>query len=66
MITAIIIIIVAIVVIKVLGPILVDVFSWAIALLEIPFGLLFGFIAFIFEALLFVGALWLIVTIFGL
>lgn len=66
MITAIIIIIVAIVVIKVLGPILVDVFSWAIALLEIPFGLLFGFIEFIFEALLFVGALWLIVTIFGL
>lgn len=66
MITAIITIIVIIVLIKVLGPILIDLFSWTLMLFELPLGLLVGFIAFLFEALMFVGVLWLIVTIFGL
>ncbi len=59
-------IVIVVVVIKIFGPVLLDLLSWLLGLLTLPFALLGGFIGFLIEALLFVGLLWLVVTLFGL
>lgn len=59
-------IVLVVVIIKLFGPVLLDLLSWLWGILTLPFALLGGFIGFLIEALLFVGLLWLIVTLFGL
>lgn len=59
-------IVLVVVVIKLFGPVLFDLLSWIWGILTLPFALLGGFIGFLVEALLFVGLLWLVVTLFGL
>ena len=54
------------VLIRVFGPFLLDILKGLFLFLELPFALFAGFFAFLLEALLFIGGLWLIVTIFGL
>ena len=59
-------IVLVVVVIKIFGPVLLDLLVWRWNILTLPFALIGGFIGFLIEALLFVGLLWLIVTLFGL
>lgn len=59
-------IVLVVVVIKIFGPVLLDILSWLWNILTLPLALIGGFIGFLIEALLFVGLLWLIVTLFGL
>ena len=59
-------IVLVVVVIKLFGPVLLDILSWLWNILTLPLALIGGFIGFLIEALLFVGLLWLIVTLFGL
>ena len=59
-------IVIVVVVIKFFGPFLLDILSWLWYILTIPFALIGGFLGFLVEALLFVGLLWLVVTLFGL
>lgn len=48
------------------GGVLFDVLKGFLSLLLFPIHFLGGFVGFLIEALLFVGLLWLVVTIFGL
>ena len=66
MLTVILIIVAAVVVIKYFGPVLLDILVWLWDILTLPFALIGGILGFLVEALLFVGLLWLIVTLFGL
>jgi hypothetical protein len=67
MITTIIIsIVLLIIVIKFFGPVLLDILAWVWDILTLPFALFGGVLAFLLEAGLFVGLLWLVVKIFGL
>ena len=59
-------IVIVVVVIKFFGPVLLDILSWLWDILTIPFALIGGFLGFLVKALLFVGLLWLVVTLFGL
>lgn len=59
-------IVLVVAVIKLFGPVLLDILSWLWGILTLPFALIGGFIGFLIEALLFVGLLWLVVTLFGL
>ena len=59
-------IVIVVVVIKFFGPVLLDILSWLWDILTIPFALIGGVLGFLVEALLFVGLLWLVVTLFGL
>ena len=59
-------IMIVVVVIKIFGPVLLDLLVWLWNILTLPLALIGGFIGFLIEALLFVGLLWLIVTLFGL
>ena len=59
-------IVIVVVVIKLFGPVLLDILSWLRGILTLPLALIGGFIGFLIEALLFVGLLWLVVTLFGL
>ena len=60
------IIVIVVVVIKIFGPFLLNLLSWLWSVLTLPFALIGGFLGFLIEALLFVGLLWLVVTLFGL
>ena len=66
MLTVILIIVVVVFVIKFFGPVLLDILAHLWDILTIPFALIGGFLGFIVEALLFLGLLWLVVTLFGL
>ena len=66
MLTVILIIVAVVVVIKFFGPVLLDILAHLWDILTIPFALIGGFLGFIVEALLFLGLLWLVVTLFGL
>ena len=66
MLTVILIIVAAVVVIKYFGPVLLDILAWLWDILTLPFALIGGIFGFLVEALLFVGLLWLVVTLFGL
>lgn len=59
-------IVLVVVVIRFFGPVLLDILAWLWGILTLPFALLGGFLGFLIEALLFVGLLWLVVTLFGL
>ena len=59
-------IMIVVVVIKIYGPVLLDLLVWLWNILTLPLALIGGFIGFLIEALLFVGLLWLVVTLFGL
>ena len=59
-------IVIVVVVIKIFGHVLLDLLVWLWNILTLPFALIGGFIGFLIEALLFVGLLWLGVTLFGL
>ncbi len=59
-------IVIVVVVIKLFGPVLLDILIWLWDILTLPFALIGGFLGFLIEALLFVGLLWLVVTLFGL
>lgn len=59
-------IVIVVVVIKLFGPVLLDLLVWLWNILTLPLALIGGFLGFLIEALLFVGLLWLIVTLFGL
>lgn len=59
-------IVIVVVVIKIFGPVLLDLLVWLWNILTLPLALIGGFLGFLIEALLFVGLLWLIVTLFGL
>lgn len=59
-------IVIVVVVIKLFGPVLLDILSWLWNILTLPLALIGGFLGFLIEALLFVGLLWLVVTLFGL
>lgn len=58
-------IVIVVVVIKFFGPVLLDILSWLWDILTIPFALIGGFLGFLVEALLFLGLLWLLITLFG-
>jgi hypothetical protein len=67
MVLSIILIIVAVVVvIKFFGPVLLDILAHLWDILTLPFALIGGILGLLIEALLFVGLLWLVVTLFGL
>ncbi len=66
MLTVILIIVAVVVVIKFFGPVLLDILAWLWDILTLPFALIGGILGFLIEALLFVGLLWLVVTLFGL
>ena len=66
MLTVILIIVVVVVVIKFFGPVLLDILAHLWDILTLPFALIGGILGFLIEALLFVGLLWLVVTLFGL
>ena len=66
MLSVILIIVLVVVVIKLFGPVLLDLLAWLWSVLTLPFALIGGFLGFLVEALLFVGLLWLVVTLFGL
>jgi hypothetical protein len=66
MLLVILIIVLVVVVIKFFGPILLDVLARLWDILTLPFALIGGILGFLVEALLFVGLLWLVVTLFGL
>lgn len=59
-------IVIVVVVIKIFGPVLLDLLVWLWNILTLPLALIGGFLGFLIEALLFVGLLWLFVTLFGL
>ena len=59
-------IVIVVVVIKIFGPVLLDLLVWLCSILTLPLALIGGFLGFLIEALLFVGLLWLVVTLFGL
>lgn len=59
-------IVLVVVVIKIFGPVLLNLLVWLWNILTLPFALIGGFLGFLIEALLFVGLLWLVVTLFGL
>lgn len=59
-------IVIVVVVIKLFGPVLLDLLVWLWNILTLPLALIGGFLGFLIEALLFVGLLWLVVTLFGL
>lgn len=59
-------IVIVVVVIKIFGPVLLNLHVWLWNILTLPLALIGGFIGFLIEALLFVGLLWLVVTLFGL
>lgn len=65
MLTVILIIVVAVVVIKFFGPVLLDILAHLWDILTLPFALIGGFLGFIVEALFFLGLLWLLVALFG-
>ena len=66
MLLVILIIVAVAVVIKFFGPVLLDILAWLWDILTLPFALIGGILGFLVEALLFVGLLWLVVTLFGL
>ena len=66
MLLVILIIILVVVVIKFFGPVLLDILAHLWDILTLPFALIGGILGFLIEALLFVGLLWLVVTLFGL
>ena len=66
MLTVILIIVAVVVVIKFFGPVLLDILAWLWDILTLPFALIGGILGFLIEALLSVGLLWLVVTLFGL
>lgn len=66
MLTVILIIVAVVVVIKFFGPVLLDILAHLWDILTLPFALIGGILGFLVEALLFVGLLWLVVTLFGL
>lgn len=59
-------IVLVVVVIKIFGPVLLNLLVWLWNILTLPLALIGGFLGFLIEALLFVGLLWLVVTLFGL
>ncbi len=59
-------IVIVVIVIKFFGPILLDILVRLWDILTLPFALVGGILGFLVEALLFVGLLWLVVTLFGL
>ena len=59
-------IMIVVVVIKIFGPVLLNLLVWLWNILTLPLALIGGFLGFLIEALLFVGLLWLVVTLFGL
>ena len=65
MLTVILIIVVVVVVIKFFGPVLLDILAWLWEILTLPFALIGGILGFLVEALLFLGLLWLLITLFG-
>ncbi|MDY5737418.1 MAG: hypothetical protein SPL04_04105 [Candidatus Onthomorpha sp.] len=65
MLTVILIIVAVVVVIKFFGPVLLDILAWLWDLLTLPFALIGGILGFLVEALLFLGLLWLLITLFG-
>ena len=65
MLTVILIIVAVVVVIKFFGPALLDILAHLWDILTLPFALIGGFLGFIVEALLFLGLLWLLITLFG-
>lgn len=64
--SSILIIVIVVIVIKFFGPVLLDILVRLWDILTLPFALIGGFLGFLVEALLFVGLLWLVVTLFGL
>jgi hypothetical protein len=66
MLTVILIIVAVVVVIKFFGPVMLDILAWLWDILTLPFALIGGILGCLTEALLFVGLLWLVVTLFGL
>ena len=65
MLTVILIIVAVVVVIKFFGPVLLDILTWLWDILTLPFALIGGILGFLVEALLFLGLLWLLITLFG-
>ena len=65
MLTVILIIVAVVVVIKFFGPVLLDILAWLWDILPLPFALIGGILGFLVEALLFLGLLWLLITLFG-
>ena len=65
MLTVILIIVAVVVVIKFFGPGLLDILAWLWDILTLPFALIGGILGFLVEALLFLGLLWLLITLFG-
>ncbi|MCI6415823.1 MAG: hypothetical protein SPL14_05725 [Candidatus Onthomorpha sp.] len=65
MLTVILIIVAVVVVIKFFGPVLLDILAWLWDILTLPFALIGGILGFLVEALLFLGLLWLLITLFG-
>lgn len=59
-------IVIVVVVIKLFGPVMLNLLVWLWNILTLPLALIGGFLGFLIEALLFVGLLWLVVTLFGL
>ena len=59
-------IVIVVVVIKIFGPVMLNLLVWLWNILTLPLALIGGFLGFLIEALLFVGLLWLVVTLFGL
>ena len=59
-------IVLVVVVIKFFGPVLLNILAWLWDIFTLPLALIGGILGFIIEALLFVGLLWLVVTLFGL
>ncbi len=65
MLTVILIIVAVVVVIKFFGPVLLNILAWLWDILTLPFALIGGILGFLVEALLFLGLLWLLITLFG-
>ncbi len=65
MLTVILMIVAVVVVIKFFGPVLLDILAHLWDILTLPFALIGGFLGFIVDALLFLGLLWLLITLFG-
>ena len=65
MLTVILIIVAVVVVIKFFGSVLLDILAHLWDILTLPFALIGGFLGFLVEALLFLGLLWLLITLFG-
>lgn len=66
MLTVILVIVIVVVVIIFFGPVLLDILARLWDILTLPFALIGGILGFLIEALLFVGLLWFVVTLFGL